>query len=329
MHAAVPTAQPGKTKVAFLGIGIMGNAMAANLLKAGYEVTVWNRSPDKCAGLAAAGATVAGTPAEAVAACDIALAMLSDPEACLAVATGPEGVASAMAPGKGYVDVSMVDAATSRQVAVAVRAAGGAYLEAPVSGSKGRAARLPAPAFFALRSSWPPGRRRRPVGARRDESLFEAAAPLLEVMGKASFFLGEAGAGANMKLVVNMVMGSMMASYAEGLQLAQRCGLRQEDLIEVVKLGAIASPMFALKASRRGAAPGMVAGKFPTAFPLKHQQKDLRLALALGDEVQQPLPLAAAANELYKRARAAGYSDADFSAVMAGVGSGEQAGQAA
>lgn len=73
-----------------------------------------------------------------------------------------------MAPGKGYVDVSMVDAATSRQVAVAVRAAGGAYLEAPVSGSKGRAARLPAPAFFALRSSWPPGRRRRPVGARRE-----------------------------------------------------------------------------------------------------------------------------------------------------------------
>lgn len=292
----VQTAAPGSAKVGFLGIGIMGYAMASNLLKAGYEVTVWNRSPDKCKDLATEGAQVAASPAEVVAASDITLAMLSDPEACLAVATGPDGVAAAMAPGKGYVDVSTVDAATARQVAAAVRGAGGLYLEAPVSGSKGPAQQ--GQLIFLTGG---------------DRHLYEASAPLLEVMGKASFFLGEVGAGANMKLVVNMVMGTMLASYAEGLELAKQCGLQQSDLVDVIKLGAIASPMFQLKA------PAMIEGSYPPAFPLKHQQKDLRLALALGDEVEQPLPLAAAANELYKRARAEGYSDADFSAVMAAV----------
>ncbi|KAL4421900.1 hypothetical protein ABPG77_005184 [Micractinium sp. CCAP 211/92] len=294
--ALVPTAAPGVTKIGFLGIGIMGFAMASNLLKAGYEVTVWNRSPGKADGLVAAGAKVAATPAEVVAACDITLAMLSDPEACLEVATDPNGVASAIGAGKGYVDVSTVDAQTAQAVATAVRARGAAYLEAPVSGSKGPAEQ--GQLIFLTAG---------------DRQLFDAASPLLDVMGKASFFLGEVGAGANMKLVVNMIMGSMMASYAEGLSLAKECGLKQSDLIEVVKLGAIAAPMFALKG------PPMTEGQYPPAFPLKHQQKDMRLALALGDATAQPLPLAAAANELYKKARSAGYSDADFSAVMEAV----------
>ncbi|PRW60273.1 glyoxylate succinic semialdehyde reductase chloroplastic [Chlorella sorokiniana] len=294
----MPTAAPGATKIGFLGIGIMGNAMAANLIKDGYDVTVWNRSADKCAALQAAGAKLAGTPAEVVSSCDITLAMLSDPEACLAVAMGPDGVASAMKAGKGYVDVSTVDAATAQEVAAAVRGAGGAYLEAPVSGSKGPAEQGQ---LIFLSAG--------------DRQLFDAASPLLEVMGKASFYLGEVGAGANMKLVVNMIMGSMMVSYAEGLNLAKQAGLQQADLVEVIKLGAIACPMFALKG------PSMIEGKYPPAFPLKHQQKDMRLALALGDEHAQQLPLAAAANELYKRARAAGYSDADFSAVMDAVAS--------
>ncbi|KAL4437458.1 hypothetical protein ABPG75_004597 [Micractinium tetrahymenae] len=274
----------------------MGYAMASNLLKAGYEVMVWNRSPGKTDGLAAAGAKVAATPGEVACACDITLAMLSDPEACLEVATGPDGVASAISAGKGYVDVSTVDAQTAQVVAAAVRAKGAAFLEAPVSGSKGPAEQ--GQLIFLTAG---------------DQQLFDAASPLLDVMGKASFFLGEVGAGANMKLVVNMIMGSMMASYAEGLSLAKQCGLRQADLIEVIKLGAIAAPMFALKG------PPMTDGKYPPAFPLKHQQKDMRLALALGDATAQQLPLAAAANELYKKARAAGYSDADFSAVMEAV----------
>ncbi len=144
-----------------------------------------------------------------------------------------------------------------------------------------------------------------------DESLYADAGPAFAVLGKKSFYLGAAGKGAHMKLVVNMVMGSMMAAFGEGMALADKSGLKQEDLLEVLSLGAIANPMFALKG------PALAARSFPPAFPLKHQQKDLRLALALGDETGAPLPVAAAANEAFIRARADGHGDEDFAAVHA------------
>ena len=108
-----------------------------------------------------------------------------------------------------------------------------------------------------------------------------------------------------MKLIVNSVMGSMMASFAEGLSLTDKAGLDPDTLLQVISLGAINTPMYALKG------PNMIKGNFPPAFPLKHQQKDMRLALALGDELAQEMPVAAAANEMYKRRRA-GKDDDDF-----------------
>ncbi|KAG2500279.1 hypothetical protein HYH03_001857 [Edaphochlamys debaryana] len=279
----------------------MGLAMTRNLLKAGYEVVVWNRNPAKCEPLAAEGAKVASSPKEVAEKATYTFAMLSDPEAALAVAEGAQGVVAGLAPGKGYVDVSTVDAATSQAVAAAVRAKGATFLEAPVSGSKGPAEQ--GKLIFLTAG---------------DQALFDAVGPALDVMGKAKFFLGEEGAGANMKLVVNMVMGSMMTSFAEGLALADKVGLRQSDLIDVIGLGAIAAPMFALKG------PAMAKRAYAPAFPLKHQQKDMRLALALGDQVAQPLPMAAAANSLYIDARAHGLGDADFSAVMEAVAAQQQ-----
>ena len=118
------------------GQGIMGTPIARNLMKLGHPVVVWNRSLEKCAPLLAEGATQGNTPAEVVAQCDITFAMLSDPEAAEAVALGPGGVVEALTPGKGYVDMSTVDADTSRRIAAAVQAKGGRFLEAPVSGSK-------------------------------------------------------------------------------------------------------------------------------------------------------------------------------------------------
>jgi glyoxylate/succinic semialdehyde reductase len=109
-----------------------------------------------------------------------------------------------------------------------------------------------------------------------DAALYAEVAPAFAAMGKRSFHLGEAGAGAHMKLVVNMVMGGMMASFCEGMALAEAAGLQQSDLLEVLELGAIANPMFKMKG------PALQARAFPPAFPLKHQQKDMRLALALG-----------------------------------------------
>ncbi|KAK9834991.1 hypothetical protein WJX81_002574 [Elliptochloris bilobata] len=267
--------------------------MARNLGAAGYEVTVWNRTPERCEPLREAGAAVAATAGEAVSGSDITFATLSTPEAALAV--GAE-VAASIRPGCGYVDVSTVDAGTAAQISKAVQAAGGAYLEAPVSGSKG-----PAEAGQLI------------FLAGGDRALFERARPALDVMGKAAFYLGPVGAGAGMKLAVNQVMGTMMASLAEGLALAAQAGLSQAELLEIISLGAMANPMFKLKGG------SMVEGAYPTAFPLKHQEKDLRLALELGARVGQPLPVAAAARQLYEQALADGHGDDDFSAVLEAV----------
>jgi glyoxylate/succinic semialdehyde reductase len=109
---------------------------------------------------------------------------------------------------------------------------------------------------------------------------------------------------------VNMIMGSMMASFSEGLALGKKVGLDPATIVQVVGQGAIAAPMFALKG------PSMIKGSYPPAFALKHQQKDIRLALAMAEDNALPTPVAASVNELYKRAKAAGLGDQDFSAIL-------------
>lgn len=270
-----------KPVAAWLGLGIMGQAMAANLLREGTfsQLLVWNRSAAKTADLVKAGAVAVATPAEAVAKADIVFGMLADPAAALEVALGENGVASAMAPGKAYVDMSTVDEDTSKRIAEAVTAAGGRFLEAPVSGSK-------KPAIDGQLI----------ILAAGNEGLFNECAAAFDVMGKRSLFLGDVGAGARMKLVVNGTMGAIMTAFSEGMALADRSGLRQSDLLEVLGLGAMACPMIALKG------PALTARSYPPAFKLVSQQKDMRLALALGDAVDQPLPVMAAANEQFKKA---------------------------
>lgn len=277
-------------------MGILGVPMTLNLIKAGYEVVVYNRTPDKCEPVLAAGAKVASSPREVAEHCTFVFSTLSDPEAALEVATAPQGVAAGMGPGKGYIDVSTVDSETSSSIAQAVRRRGALFLEAPVSGSKGPAEQ--GKLIFLTAG---------------DQELFEVVQGPLDAMGKAKFFLGEVGSGAHMKLVVNMVMGSMMVAFAEGLSLAEKSGLKQQDVIDIIGLGAIAAPMFALKG------PLMTQGKYDPAFPLKHQQKDMRLALELGQEVHQSLGVAAAANAAYRAALSEGLGDLDFAAVLQSV----------
>ncbi|KAF8393613.1 hypothetical protein HHK36_021857 [Tetracentron sinense] len=280
-------------RVGFLGLGIMGSPMAQNLIKAGCDVTVWNRTKRKCDPLISLGAKYKSSPEEVAASCDVTFAMLADPESAVDVACGKQGAANGMSPGKGYVDISTVDGVTSKLISGHIKAAGALFLEAPVSGSK-------KPAEDGQLIFLTAG----------DKTLFEMSGPLLDIMGKSKFFLGDVGNGAAMKLVVNMIMGSMMASFSEGLLLSEKVGLDPSVLVEVVAQGAISAPMFSMKG------PSMVQSIYPTAFPLKHQQKDLRLALGLAETVSQPTPIAAAANELYKVAKSHGLSDQDFSAVI-------------
>eukprot|EP00245_Coleochaete_scutata_P000851 TRINITY_DN1100_c0_g2_i1.p1 TRINITY_DN1100_c0_g2~~TRINITY_DN1100_c0_g2_i1.p1 ORF type:complete len:326 (-),score=63.43 TRINITY_DN1100_c0_g2_i1:106-963(-) len=270
--------------------------MARNLLKKGFKVTVWNRTASKCDVLVGEGAQRGSTPAEVVSKCDITIAMLADPQAALDAVFKDGGALSAMVPNKGYVDMSTVDSETSRKIGSAVAAKGGRFLEAPVSGSK-----KPAEDGTLV------------ILAAGDESLFNEVLPAFDVMGKKSFFLGEVGNGAKMKLVVNMVMGSMVTAFSEGLAVADKAGLSQQTLLDVLDLGALANPLFKFKG------PAMIAGSHAPQFPLKHQQKDLRLALALGDELGLAMPVAAAANETFKSAKGLGLGDEDMSAVYKAV----------
>jgi len=280
-------------KYGFLGLGIMGAPMAANLIRAGHVVTVWNRTADKCAPLVALGAHEATTAAEAVAVSDITFAMLADPQAVERVVFGPGGVLDGMVEGKGYVDMSTVDEDTSRNIAEAVTDAGGRFLEAPVSGTK-----KPAEDGTLV------------ILAAGDKSLFDEAGPLLDLMGKKRVFLGKVGQAARLKLIVNMIMGGMMASFCEGLVLAAKGGLDSADLLDVLASGAMANPMFAVKGAQIG------EGEFGPSFPLKHMQKDLRLAEDLGDILEQSLRSAHAAQRTFTAALDAGLGDEDFCAVF-------------
>jgi 3-hydroxyisobutyrate dehydrogenase-like beta-hydroxyacid dehydrogenase len=280
-------------KYGFLGLGIMGQAMAANLLKADFEVTVWNRTTEKCESLIKNGATHGETPAEVVTNSDITFAMVSDPAAARELCFGAQGVLEGITPGKGYIEVSTIDPQTSVEIGLAIDKKGGRFLEAPVSGSK-KPAEDGALVFLCA----------------GDESLYHEAMPALDIIRKMSFYFGDEGSGARMKLVINMIMGTMMTALGEGLSLGKKAGLNMSDILDVLDQGVIANQMFRLKG------PMMAEGSFPTAFPLKHMQKDMRLALLMGDENGQALHTAGAANASYIKARNIGCDDDDFSAVL-------------
>ena len=188
--------------------------MALNLMKAGHELTVWNRTAAACQPLVDAGATLAATAAEACAASEVTFVMVSTPEAALACA---EAAAPGLGPGKGYVDVSTVDAGTSAQISRHIKGTGASFLEAPVSGSK-------APAEQGALIFMVAG----------DENLYKEAAAELDAMGKASVYCGATGAATKMKLVVNMVMGAQLAAVAEGVALAEALGLPAEQVQHVL-----------------------------------------------------------------------------------------------
>jgi len=291
---------PPPASLAFLGCGIMGVPMVKRLLGAGFRVTVWNRTPGTpgVADLVAAGAVAAASPAEALASADVTFAMLADPAAARAVVADALAGAAGKGGPWGYVDVSTVDAGTAATVGDAVTAAGGSFLEAPVSGSKG-----PAETGQLI------------FLAAGDPGLYAAVSPALDAMGKAKFLLAETpGAGANMKLAVNALMGTMAVALGEALAVSEAAGLDPAQLVEVVGLGACAAPMFALKG------PGMAAAAprtfTPPAFPLKHEAKDMRLFSALCQEVGVAAPLmAGAAGAVFEAAEAKGLGDCDFVAV--------------
>ena len=280
----------------FIGLGLMGNGMARCMLNAGRNLVVWNRSPEKSRELQAdfqERVTVVDTPRAVLEATDVTFCMLSTPEVQRSVYAGESGILAGVSAGKSLVDCATVAAADMTSIAEQVRARGGRFLEAPVSGSK-----VPAEQGQLI------------FLAAGDKDLYAQAAPDFDAMGKKAFHLGEVGAGSRMELVVNMLMGSMMTCFGEALSLCEATGGDGEALLEVLSLGAMANPMFKLKG------PKMLAGDHAANFPLVHARKDVALAVELGRSVGQPLPVAAAADAEMKRAIGESEEILDFSAVI-------------
>ncbi|XP_066496645.1 cytokine-like nuclear factor N-PAC isoform X4 [Tiliqua scincoides] len=283
---------PTDKKIGFLGLGLMGSGIVSNLLKMGHTVTVWNRTAEKCDLFIQEGARLGRTPAEVVSTCDITFACVSDPKAAKDLVLGPSGVLQGIRPGKCYVDMSTVDADTVTELAQVIVSRGGRFLEAPVSGNQ----QLSNDGMLVILAAG-------------DRGLYEDCSSCFQAMGKTSFFLGEVGNAAKMMLIVNMVQGSFMATIAEGLTLAQVTGQSQQTLLDILNQGQLSSIFLDQKCQN------ILQGNFKPDFYLKYIQKDLRLAIALGDSVNHPTPMAAAANEVYKRAKALDQSDNDMSAV--------------
>uniref|UniRef100_A0A8C9VIV1 Cytokine-like nuclear factor N-PAC n=1 Tax=Scleropages formosus TaxID=113540 RepID=A0A8C9VIV1_SCLFO len=283
---------PTDKRIGFLGLGLMGSGIVSNLLKMGHVVMVWNRTAEKCDLFIQEGARLGRTPAEVVSMCDITFSCVSDPRAARDLVLGPSGVLQGIRPGKCYVEMSTIDPETITELSQVITSRGGRFLEAPVSGSQ----QLSNDGMLVILAAG-------------DRTVYEDCSSCFQAMGKTSFFLGEAGNAAKMMLILNMVQGSFMATIAEGLTLAQATGQSQQTFLDILCQGQMASTFLDQKCQN------ILQGNFKPDYYLKHIQKDLRLAIAMGDSVNHPTPMAAAANEVYKRAKALDQSDNDMSAV--------------
>lgn len=289
--------------IGFIGVGIMGEGMLTNLCnKIDSEFVIWNRSvgvSERMKSMFPKKISVASSAAEVVKQCSVTYTMLSTLEASAAVYDAPDvGVLAGVSAGKLIVDCATLSPERMIEEAAAVTAKGGRFVEAPVSGSKGPAES--GTLIFLCGSN--------------DETDYNAIAPALNAMGKAKFYFGEVGQGTKVKLVVNMIMGTMMGAFTEGMVLAKAADVPLDTLLQVLDLGAMSNPMF------RGKGPSIINDKHPTNFPLKHAQKDMKLALDLAKHQDVVLPTTTAANEVMIRAmneKSAG--DEDFSAMVKGV----------
>lgn len=280
-----------KPVVGFIGLGLMGKPMVRNLLKAGYEVAVWNRTQSKSEAIAAEGARAARTARDAAAAADVLIIIVSDPPALEAVLWG-EGALEGLRRGSVLVDSSTVSPALERRIAEACLERGVETLDAPVTGG-----------------TW---------GAEKGELVFmvggEAATlsrvePVLGAMGKKWFHLGPHGAGQIVKLAMNLLLALEVQALAEALALVGGAGIPPENLIGVMQASMARAAVLDVKA------PMILKQDYTPSFPLRLMHKDLGLALDLANQTGVPLPACAAAREVYGAVKGAAKEDVDYAAV--------------
>jgi 3-hydroxyisobutyrate dehydrogenase len=280
-------------KIAFLGLGIMGSRMAANLRKAGHEVVVWNRTRARAEEL---GDPIADSPRAAAEGADVLITMVVDAPDVEDVLFGENGAAEGLADGALVIDMSTIPPTASKAICERLTANGQRFLDAPVTGSKPKAE------DGTLT-----------IMAGGDDADFEEAKPLFEAMGEVVVHAGPVGHGSMVKLLNNAVAATNAATLAEAFQIAETYGLDMERVVEVMKAGSANSLMLQLKAQP------MLERDYEPLFKLAHMLKDVRHALNESKELGVGFSLAERAEALYAAAADAGHSDDDFAAVAEAV----------
>lgn len=282
------------TKVAVLGLGRMGAAMAGVIHRAGFDLVVWNRTPERAGEVAAElGVGHARSPAEAAAAAEVVIASLADDAAVLDVHRGPGGTLEGVGEGTVVADTSTVDPDTIIDLSPRFEERGAALLDAPVSGSVALVER---------------GELTTMVGG--EDDALDKARPVLEAISKAIFHLGPNGTGATMKLAVNSLVHATNLAIAEALVLAEKAGVDRSQAYEVFASGAGASP-FLLYKRQAFEDPDNTA----VAFSVQLMRKDLDLILGLADRLHSPVRQLTATSEVTDEAIARGMADRDMSSV--------------
>ena len=279
--------------LSYLGLGTMGGGMVSNLLKAGYEVTVWDRTVEKCKPYARKGARVADTPADAASKSELVMYSLSDDRAVDEVVFGAKGILTEISAGQIAMDMSTVLPATSLREQEAYSKRGVDFLDAPVFGSKNESANA---------ELW--------IMAAGKKDAFEKVKPVLEHLGRTVHYLGKNGNATAMKLVGNLIVALEMEALSEGLVLAQKAGLDLNTVMEVVKVADFRSPLLASNGQN------ILKRDFSTSFALELMLKDASLIEKFAGTLQAPIPALRVVEKNLASAVALGFGKENASAVI-------------
>jgi 3-hydroxyisobutyrate dehydrogenase/2-hydroxy-3-oxopropionate reductase len=277
----------------FIGLGIMGTPMALNLVKAGFNVTVYNRTRSKADALGRAGARVAASPAEAARDAEVIGTIVSDTAAMEEVVCGKGGVLETIGSGAVLIDSSTISPAVSRKLACHLAGKGASMLDAPVTGSKHGAEK---------------GELTFMIGGERE--TLERAMPVLKVLGKKHIYCGQHGLGLAAKLAMNAILATMVEIFSEGFVMAAKAGVPPQTLLEIMQSSLARSGIVDFKA------PFVFKGDFTPYFPLKLMHKDLELVMEAAYAQNLTMPATAVVKEVYGAAKAQGKGDLDYAAVI-------------
>lgn len=286
--------------IGFIGLGNMGGPMAANLVKAGHSVHGFDLSPAAIDAATAAGITIGASPADVARAADIVVTMLPSGKHVLGVYDGADGIVATVKPGTLLIDSSTIDVESARKAHALAAARGAGSVDAPVSGGVGGAAA---------------GTLTFMVGG--EPAAFEAARPILEMMGKKIVHCGGAGAGQAAKICNNMILGISMIGVCEAFVLAEKLGLSHQSLYDVASTASGQCWSLTSYCPVPGPVPASPANRdYQPGFAAALMLKDLKLAQEASQSAGAPTPLGAAAAQLYAMMNAAGHGGTDFSGII-------------